>query len=347
MAISRRVAASRFACKGAGFTLVELLVVIAIIGVLVALLLPAVQAAREAARRSQCANNVKQIGLAMHNYESAIKRFPPSIMINPRATTPQYRWSPLARILPYIEQAGLASSFDFNQNYHTVMLGDKLLSASRVPHHICPSEERDEARIDGGQPAWYITNYGVNNGVWEVYDPQNIGGGAGAFTPGIGLETSEIIDGLSNTLMVAEVKGWQPYYRDGGSAPTTPPATPDGLCSLGGDFKPDTGHTEWVDGRSHQSGFTAAYPPNSKTNCTTANGLTDVDFTSWRERQPTDSDFDPNKITYAAVTSRSYHGDLVNIGMMDGSVDSINSDIDVTVWRALATRNGEEAVAKE
>src|SRR5262245_42755608 len=99
----------------AGFTLVELLVVIPIIGVLVALLLPAVQAARESARRTQCANNLKQIGLAMTNYHDTSKWFPPgSVWVNDTATDARNKGSFLIRILPYIEQQTLYQCFDFN-----------------------------------------------------------------------------------------------------------------------------------------------------------------------------------------------------------------------------------------
>ena len=132
-----------------GFTLVELLVVIAIIGVLVALLLPAVQAAREAARRMSCSNNIRQVALAMHNYESANKKFPPSLFIGKN----QYRWSAQARILPYIEQSNVDAGFSFDQDYHNVLLNGVLLKSLRIPTFICPDEVRDEVRIsDTGAP---------------------------------------------------------------------------------------------------------------------------------------------------------------------------------------------------
>src|SRR6185369_1114865 len=104
--------------KKSGFTLVELLVVIAIIGILVALLLPAVQAAREAARRTQCANNLKQIMLATHLYMDSTRCVPPAVCLSPTAGG---NWSVHARILPYMEQLHLQDLIDFRFNYSDVV----------------------------------------------------------------------------------------------------------------------------------------------------------------------------------------------------------------------------------
>ncbi len=338
-----------------GFTLVELLVVIAIIGVLIALLLPAVQAAREAARRMSCANNLKQLSLATLNYQTTQKKFPPMLMIGKN----QYRWSAQARILPYVEALSLADQIDFKTDYHlvgasgavyasknAVLAIEPTLKSTRVPTLLCPSEDSDEVRVDGatGTPSDYPLNYGVNCGVWFVYDPETRRGGSGAFFPNSGLRDKDFTDGLSNTLMFAEVKAWQPYWREGGGDHDVP-NDPDLICSLpnDGNLTRETGHTEWIDGRVHQSGFTATFTPNTKVMC----GERDVDWNSrrvrgWDPANP-DAPLDTTATTYAAVTSRSWHsGNVVNVARMDGSVSSINADVALGVWRAMATRDGEE-----
>ncbi len=332
------------------FTLVELLVVIAIIGVLVALLLPAIQAAREAARRMSCANNMRQVALAMHNYESANKNFPPSLFIGPN----QYRWSAQARILPYIEQNGIAANVNFNEDYHNVYLNGALLKSLRIPNLICPDEVRDEQRADAatGEPTDYLLNYAVNCGIWKVYDPRDQSGGEGAFYPNAGLGTNSFSDGLSNTLMLSEVRGWQPYYRDGNAGTATIASTTSEICSLAGNFKADSGHTEWHDGRVHQAGFTATFTPNTQVLCTNGGTTYDVDWNNhrtvgWDPANPT-AYLAQTNVTYAAVTSRSYHsGNLVNTARMDGSVEAVIGDVDLLVWRALATRDGGETVAND
>ena len=159
------------------FTLVELLVVIAIIGILVSLLLPAVQAAREAARRMSCSNNLKQMGLALHNFQLQNNRFPPSW----KATQPSSSgsidgWSTHALLLPFLEQGNVADHVDFQASYklaRTINVGGQEipLSALRISTYLCPSEIRDERRLSGTEPEHYPLNYGVNQGIWFTFDP--------------------------------------------------------------------------------------------------------------------------------------------------------------------------------
>lgn len=329
------------------FTLVELLVVIAIIGILVALLLPAVQSAREAARRSSCQNQIRQLTLAMHNFQASSGRFPPSIFKS--NSSENYRWSAQARILPYVEEFGLADAIDFDDDYHDVFWPGttELLKASRVSVLICPSELRDEARLeDDGSARDYPLNYAVNCGVWKVYDPTDGSDGGGAFAPGKGFSPAKYTDGLSKTLMLSEVKGFMPYNRDGQSEVSTVPNNIEDsktqACSASnGDDKAESGHTEWIDGRVHQAGFTAFFSPNTEVNCS-FEGNTDMDVNTSRVN------VSETITTYAAVTSRSYHsGGIVNTARMDGSVRGVTSNIDLNIWRAQATRNGEEVLTEE
>ncbi|MCA9135270.1 MAG: DUF1559 domain-containing protein [Planctomycetales bacterium] len=330
--------------KGAfyrGFTLVELLVVIAVIGILIGLLLPAVQGAREAARRMKCSNNMKQIILAVHNYESSTKRLPPAWT---RSAMSGDGWSAQARILPYVENVALASSIDYDAGYGQARIsvgGDWVkVSSFRVPVYLCPSDVMDfERNDDNGDPYHYPLSYGYNAGPWLVLNPNNGNPGPGAFQSGRVSRFRDVLDGLSNTLGFAEVKAWTPYYRDAeieGTIPT--PADASQICAMAGSFKPDTGHTEWVDGRVHQSGVTTTFPPNHQVTCNINGRVYDLDFTNIREGK------DTTALTQAAVTSRSYHAGGVNVTLMDGAVRFVTESIELDLWRGLSTRAGGEYV---
>lgn len=322
-----------------GFTLVELLVVIAIIGILIALLLPAIQSAREAARRMACQNNVKQLALATLNYESTVKALPPALLYFGPGDPRNSKWSAQARLLPFLEEENFESQIDYSRDYETMKLGDALIGAHRINGYLCPSEEQDVVRVDAnGNAVHYPINYGLNRGVWRVFDPTGRLADNGAIQANDGTRLRHITDGTSQTLLVAEVKAYTPYFRDQSLNQPTPPASPGDICGLGGSLKSDSGHTEWVDGRVHQSGFTATFPPNTSVACTQTGQTYDVDWTSKREG------VDPGEITYSAVTSRSYHsGGAVNVAMVDGSIHTMGDAVDVEVWRALGTRNGGEA----
>ncbi|MCC9600367.1 DUF1559 domain-containing protein [Stieleria sp. JC731] len=325
-----------------GFTLVELLVVIAIIGILVGLLLPAVQAAREAARRMSCSNNMKQLLLASHNYESAFKTLPAAWSITPDGKG----WSMQARILPFVEAVAIADGIQFDQGYGQSTLfidGESVpVSSIRVPTLQCPSDPLDDPRMGSNGPAYYKLNYAVNEGTWFVFDPMDRSKiGDGMFVPNRYLKFRDCLDGLSNTIAMAEVKGWTPYFRDAAiSGDLSEPQTIEDICSLGGSFKTETGHTEWVDGRVHQAGFTTVFTPNKKVLCTVSGVEYDVDWTNMREGK----DFSDPARTYGAVTSRSYHVGGVEIGMTDGSVNFISDSVDGQLWKDLSTRMGRETV---
>ena len=331
-----------------GFTLVELLVVIAIIGMLVGLLLPAVQAAREASRRMSCQNNVKQIGLAMHNYESANRYFPPAgIMKNITAINTNASWSIHGRILPYLEQGNLYQRINLDLPWDD----QAVLSHLKLPVYTCPSDPNSNNPRDVSPKLatpLFPTTYGFNLGSWLVFNPATGQAGDGVFGPNMKIGFNGVTDGTSNTLMVAEVKARQYYGRNepvvGGLA--MPAATEVAVAAK----VPTTyawcrpnGHTEWPDARVHHHGFTTALGPNGKLRLSTVSNQcpagVDIDYTSQQEAT---SSTNP---TFAVITSRSYHTGVVNVGMVDGSVRTVSESVNLAAWRSLGTRNGGEVNA--
>jgi len=327
------------------FTLVELLVVIAIIGTLVGLLLPAVQAAREAARNIQCQNHLKQISLACQNYHSAFKKFPPSAIVDLTVTSTGNNgsWGVHGRILPFHEQASLYEKIDLSIAWDHQSAIDNV----KLEVYACPSDPgSDQVRNPGkGRPLLYPTNYGFNFGTWYVYDPRTLKGGDGMFFPNSFLQYRDCLDGTSRTLLAAEVKAWTPYLRNGGPTETTVPANAVAMlatASLASQFK-STGHTEWPDGRVHHTGMTTTLTPNTRSIYTHDNNTYDIDFNSWQEGKNGQS----GNSTYASVTSRSHHHGRVNVTFLDGSVSSITDSIELEVWRAMGTRANHELIQRD
>ena len=203
-----------------GFTLIELLVVIAIIAVLIALLLPAVQAAREAARRIQCTNNLKQLGLAVANYESSNGALPPQqtmIIVGNNQPTQYTSWGISARLAPYMELGPLYNAMNFTVKYSDPV--NTTVSYTQIKYLICPSEP-NPTPAPGASAPFGVSNYGWSVGDWYVFG----GGGAAANRSAFAINTSRtyaaFTDGLSQTILSAEVKANQPLYKSCSKAPT-------------------------------------------------------------------------------------------------------------------------------
>jgi prepilin-type N-terminal cleavage/methylation domain-containing protein len=323
-----------------GFTLVELLVVIAIIGILIALLLPAVQQAREAAKRSQCKNNLKQIGLALHNYHDTFKCFPPGKLNSP---TPGQTWPTFAgphytnwaiAILPYVEQGALYEMYD--QNETNTSAANQAVNQTHVDVYNCPSDvELDTLGVPASGPAQYPYAYSsyrcmcgrsgghINvvpeGGWWDGYEYQNItnkgwrgvlhvvGPGLDPNYGGLDVESfSTVKDGTSHTLAVGEfhrpVKGTQKIARRG---------------------------TFWA------YSYTSY---NASDACPYGSTLLANDWAKCRDGVPGRND------NFCKRGWGSYHAGVINFVMVDGAVMSIPVTIDINLFCDMASIMGDETV---
>ena len=181
-----------------GFTLIELLVVIAIIGVLVALLLPAVQAAREAARRAHCLNNLRQMAIALQAYHDSGDQFPPGGWINgPEKKQVWIAWSAL--ILPQMEQAATYDAINIGKGFDSAE--NRTVAANTLSVYLCPSSRRPDVRVSGRGVSDYGGMYGE-----RITSPNNPPKGAMLYNQT--LPIAAITDGTSNTLFIGEAAGW-------------------------------------------------------------------------------------------------------------------------------------------
>jgi prepilin-type N-terminal cleavage/methylation domain-containing protein/prepilin-type processing-associated H-X9-DG protein len=339
-----------------GFTLIELLVVIAIIGVLIALLLPAVQAAREAARRSQCVNNLKQLSLAVMNYEGAVGCLPPHSVPGTSASAFINDFSMKVRILPYLEQSTIYNAVNQGATYTSPMMWT--VACAKLSVLECPS--------DAGQPSPTWTLNGVIGQVGSTSYPNNIGtflgnsnsnydGPAFSFpTPSGntygGLVTlAAVTDGTSNTIIFGEsVKGQ--YQTPGAglhqsyqmtSVAYTSKSTPIDLVAAVADCMATTTVYQ-------ESGSTSPYWDRKGEwwilhTCPTGGGYSHIMAPNTKscffKGQTGPSSY------YTMSGASALHPGGVNAAFLDGSVKFIKQSVSLQTWRALGTKAGGEAIS--
>jgi prepilin-type N-terminal cleavage/methylation domain-containing protein/prepilin-type processing-associated H-X9-DG protein len=358
-----------------GFTLIELLVVIAIIGVLIALLLPAVQQAREAARRIQCTNNFKQVGLALANYESAVSSLPPTtILVGPMTGGGKFffesSWSVSARVSPFMEAGALYNSINFSLTYsHPVNT-----TVQRTPLGFlqCPSDPspkvRDDGSLDPVKGLNAVANVAYCVGDWYSFGPSAPSGTLSppnrtAFSPTLSRRYAEFTDGLSNSMLASEVQVGRLQLRDcvggypgslpGGLSPTTYPDP--GAPSLqfiqansGGCKKRSVlGMMRWANGGAYYSGFTTALTPNTKNIMTFTDTIYNVGQPLRGAWDWVTQDENNGGPTYGALTASSYHPGGVTALFGDGSVRFIKDTVSGSVWRALGSIAGNETISSD
>ena len=342
-----------------GFTLVELLVVIAIIGVLVALLLPAVQAAREAARRMSCQNNLKNIGLAVLNYESTKGVLPPSAINKTQTSKNGLSWP--VTILPYVEQGALDEEVtrrikayeQANPNSDVGAYNLTDLNDLRLDLYLCPSdtEVQGKFRVGSSSASYsavagsFLSRYNLLNGTspicsQEVYCVGSSATGIntdGVIYPGSEVELSQVTDGTSNTMMIGErwyqLRIWTAgnYHGDNYCRGKPQP------CEM-----PGTGYTPQGSFSSAAKNLDERYPINANLNVVGYYASHD----NSRDR-PTKPGGAPATMQFNNLLFGSFHPGGANFVFVDGSVHFVSDDVEIETYLAYASRDGEEITAEQ
>ena len=331
-----------------GFTLIELLVVIAIIAVLIALLLPAVQSAREAARRAQCVNNLKQIGIGMHNYLSAIGLFPPG-RINTHIAGMGDCWGAYAQILPYMEQKPIYDAFNFSLAPDSDA-ANATGAGMFIAAFLCPSDGPLTQAQTGYAMHNYLLNVGTTYSAVQTPAAPLTGTPDGIFFENSNIGPAQIIDGLSGTVAVTETirsdlsvgatNLLNGFVITGNNTSTGPAITDDSSyqsqCLTGSPpgFQVTRG-SKWFYGAPGHSLYNHRRTPNDK--------LYDC-----RGCLPHSIRSDP-MWSYLSlnITGRSRHPGGVNSLMADGSVHFMKNSINLVVWQGLGSRNGGEVLSAD
>ncbi|MCC9609271.1 DUF1559 domain-containing protein [Blastopirellula sp. JC732] len=291
------------------FTLVELLVVIAIIGVLIALLLPAVQQAREAARRMSCSNNVKQLGLAMHNYHDTHGSFPFGYIGDDVDMGVHRRICWMQSILPFIEQNNLADLLKADTQPY-IMHVPATIQGVVIDEMLCPSEANATA-TGGNSGTGFQGNYVVCTGNALMHRSNKLNG---LFYRNSASSFRDIVDGTSNTLMYGET-----IKRPGS-----------GAWGESGGY--------WGGGAWGAYGFTTLESPNT----TVADRNYSCKTTTFKKAPCTATGTSDELQNF----SRSYHPGGVMVGLGDGSTRFIADTINLTTWQSLSTRAGGEVLGE-
>ena len=328
-----------------GFTLVELLVVIAVIGVLIALLLPAVQSARESARRMQCGNNMKQWGLALHNYHATYDRIP-GLADNSNAAFSIHTY-----LLPYVEKATLATLIDTKIDLYSGGSGAAALQAAhveaaRTPDSLfrCPSDPDQVTQVNTSGEEYACNNYVYcfGTGTGEFYDIRNKTDGA--FYQQAALGFNAFIDGTSNTMVLSElIVGEGQTGLCVGSTVTDIQLA--GLeATFMGDFSPGTA-ANYAKFKDQDVAALPEQPPKWRNDIGKGWIVGKCDSTLYNSYLLPNSKL-PNIYcsNFGFFAARSRHVGIVNVLLADGSVRTVSGNIALAVWRAYSTVDGGETV---